>query len=34
MAPNIGVDTAQIKEKALGDLLAILEGVYHLYFPI
>ncbi|KAF8424631.1 Sec1-like protein [Tirmania nivea] len=27
MAPTIGVDAAQIREKALADLLAILEGV-------
>lgn len=31
MPPTTGVDTAQIREKALADLLAILEGVHHPY---
>lgn len=34
MAPTIGVDTVQIREKALADLLAILEGVHHPYILI
>jgi len=31
MSPTTGVDATQIREKALADLLAILEGVHHPY---